>query len=215
MKIVNLAALAAVSLLLARLADAEIAPAAGSAADAAAPVMAVWVEQNIDFTYVGFTSYYSCSGLKNKVSSILKEIGARPGFKVTARACMNPRRGAERAPMLKIVAAMPREATPGILAQVAKDASTREVAAKAGGKAAPTTEAAAEFPARMRRVEFRDSPSGLVQPGDCELIEQLRDKVFVPLGAKVVVSSMNCVPHQLGIGIVNLSIDVLEPLPRH
>jgi len=214
MKTVNLAALAALSLLVPQLADAEIAPAAGSAADTTGPVMAVWVEQKIDFTYVGFTSHYSCDGLKTKVSSILKEIGARPGFKVTARGCMNPRHGAEWTPMLNMVVAMPREATPEILAEVAKDDSRSELTAKAGEKAATTADAAAQFPARMRRIDFRDRPSGLVESGDCELIEQLRDKVFVPLGAKIVESHMNCVPHQLGVGIVNLSIDVLEPLPR-
>jgi hypothetical protein len=214
MKIVNLAAVTALSLLAPRAAGAEAAPSAASAADTTAPVMAVWVEQKIDFTYMGFTSHYSCDGLKSKVSTILKEIGARPGFKVTARACMNPSRGAEWTPMLNLVVATPREATPEILAQVANDDSRRELAAKAGGKAAPVVEATAEFPARMRRIEFRDSPSGLVQPGDCELIEQLRDKVFVPLGAKIVENHMACTPHQLGIGIVKLSIDMLEPIPQ-
>ncbi len=214
MRIENLAALAALSLLVPQVVVAEAAPEAGSAADAMAPVMAVWVEQKLDFTYVGFTSHYSCDGLKTKVSAILKEIGARP-VKVTARGCMNPRHGAEWTPMLNMVVAMPREATPEMLAEVTQDASKRELAAKAGGKVVPTAEAAAEFPARIRRIDFRDSPSGLVEPGDCELVEQLRDQVFVPLGAKVVESRMNCVPHQLGVGIVNLSIDVLEPLPQN
>ena len=95
MKIAVLAALAAFSLLAPPAADSETTPTAGSAADGAAPVMAVWVEQKIDFTYVGFTAHYSCDGLKGKVNSILKEIGARPGFKLTARGCMNPRHGAE------------------------------------------------------------------------------------------------------------------------
>jgi hypothetical protein len=214
MKIASLAALSALWLLVPHEAGAQAAQDAAGTADATAPVMAVWVEQKIDFTYVGFTSHYSCDGLKNKVSSILKEIGARPGFKVNARGCMNPRHGAEWTPMLNMVVAMPREATPEILAQVANDTARRELAAKAGGKTAPAAEPAAEFPARLRRIDFRDSPSGLVQPGDCELIEQLRDKVFVPLGAKVVESHMNCMPHKINIGIVNLSIDVLEPLPR-
>jgi hypothetical protein len=214
MKIANLVVLAALWSLAAPVAGAVDAPATASAADATAPVMAVWVEQKIDFTYVGFTSHYSCSGLKNKVSSILKEIGARPGFKLTARACMNPHHGAEWTPMLNMVVAMPREATPEVLAEVAKDEARRELAAKSGGKDAPAAEPAAEFPARWRRVDFRDSPSGLVQPGDCELIEQLRDKVFVPLGAKIVESQMGCVPHRINNGIVNLSIEVLEPVPQ-
>jgi hypothetical protein len=191
-------------------------PAAGSTADAAAPVMAVWVEKKIHFTYVANTAYYSCDGLRNKVRSILKDIGARPGFKVTARGCMNPRHGAEWTPMLDIVgAAVPQAATPEVLAELAKDASTRELAAKAGGSTAPASEATAAFAAQVRRVDFRDSPIGLVQPGDCELVEQLRDGVFVPLGAKVVVNRMNCVPHTLNNGIIALSIDVLEPLPAN
>jgi hypothetical protein len=176
--------------------------------------MAVWVEKKIDFNYWGLTAYYSCDGLKNKVSSILKDIGARPGFKITARACMNPRRGAELTPMLNIVAAMPREATPEVLAGLAKEASQRELAARAGGTSAPAAEASAEFPARTRRIDFRDSPTGLLQPGDCELIDQMRDQVFVPLGAKIVENRMGCVPHQLNNGIIVLSIEVLEPMPQ-
>lgn len=189
-------------------------PAAVAAPDDPAPVMAVWVEKKIDFTYWGLTAHYSCDGLKNKVSSILKEIGARPGYKVTARACFNPRQGAESTPMLRIVAAMPLAATPEVLAALAKDQSQRELAARAGGKPAPTAEAASQFPARTRRVDLRDSPTGLLQPGDCELVEQLRNQVFVPLGAKIVVDRVSCVPHTLNNGIIVLSIDVLEPVPQ-
>jgi hypothetical protein len=213
MKVVRILVLAALAGL-APLAAAAQTPAATSAADAPAPVMAVWVEKKIDFPYVGFTAQYSCDGLKNKVVRILKEIGARPGFKVIARGCLNPRHGAEWTPMLNIVAAMPREATPEVLAELAKGASQRELAAKAGGKPAPAAEAAAAFPARTRRIDFRDTPSGLVQPGDCELIDQMRDRVFVPLGAKIVVNRMDCVPHQINNGIIVLSIDVLEPVPQ-
>ena len=211
MKVVSLIALAALSTL-APIAVVAETPATGDSANAAAPVMAVWVEQKIDFAYVGFTSHYSCDGLKSKVSSILKDIGARPDFKVTARACMNPRHGAEWTPILKIVAAMPQPATPEVLAEVAKDASQRELAARAGGKVSPAAEMAAQFPAQTRRVNIRDTPAGLVQPGDCELVEQLRNKVFVPLGATIVASHMDCMPHRINNGIIVLSIDVLEPV---
>ena len=213
MHIAKLGVLAALSLLAAPTIGAE-APVVETVAGATPAVMAVWVEQKINFNYVGFTAHYSCDGLKNKVSSILKEVGARPGFKVTARACLNPRHGAEWTPMLNLVVATPRQATPELLAQLAQDASRRELAAKAARNPGLAVETTAEFPARTRRVDFRDSPIGLVQAGDCELVEQLRDQVFVPLGATIVHSRMNCVPHQLGVGIVNLSIEVLEPVPR-
>jgi len=214
MKIASLALLSGLWSLAPPVAGAADTAATAGAADVTAPVMAVWVEQKIHFNYVGFTSYYSCDGLKDKVSFILKEIGARPGFKLTTRGCVNLRYGVERAPMLDMVVAMPREATPEVLAEVAEDNARRELAAKSGGTAAPSAKPESEFPARWRRIHFRDSPSGLVQSGDCELIEQLRDQVFVPLGAKIVESRMNCSPHQINIGIVNLSIDVLEPLPQ-
>ena len=212
MKVVRFLVLAALSGLAPAAVLAQSPAAVATPGDQAA-VMAVWVEKKIDFTYWGVTAHHSCDGLKNKVSSILKDIGARPGYKVTARSCFNPRHGAEWTPMLNIVAAMPRAATPEVLAALAKDQSQRELAARAGGKSAPSAEAAAEFPARTRRVDFRDSPTGLLQPGDCELVEQLRNQVFVPLGAKIVVDRMGCVPHTLNNGIIVLSIDVLEPVP--
>ena len=215
MTIARLGMPAMLGLLAALAANADSTAVAGSDADTTAPVMAVWVEQKIDFTYVGITSCYSCDGLKSKVGLILKEIGARPGFKVTLRACANLRGGVERSPIVEIVAAMPQAATPEVLAEVARQASIRELAAKAGGKSAPGAEATAEFPARTRRVDFRERPVGPVQAGDCELIETLRDKVFVPLGARIVEDHMHCVPHQIIVGGVSLVIEVLEPLPQH
>ncbi len=199
---------------LAPLAVVAESPEVAGAADAPAPIMAVWVEQKVYFPYTAFTAYYSCDGLKLKVSSILEEIGARPGFKVTPRGCFNRRSGAELTPSLEIVAAMPRAATHEVLAELAKDASRRELAAKAGGKAAPMAEATAEFPARTRRIDFRDSQLGLLQPGDCDLIEQMRDKVFVPLGAKIVADDMACFGHTVNYGSIALSIEVLEPVPQ-
>ena len=188
--------------------------AATQDADAAAPVMAVWVPRKVTFQYMGFTSHYSCDGLKDKVSTILAAIGAQPGFRVTARGCLNPRTGAERAPVVEIVAALPHAATPEILAEAAAAASKQELAEKAGGKPDPVFEAAAEFPAVVQRVEFRDSQVGPIEAGDCELLDQMRDGVFAPLGVKVVVNQLRCVPHQILVGSVALTVEVLQPLPE-
>ena len=212
MNVTRFTALAAISCLVPLAAAAE-APATANAGDTAAPVvMAVWVEKKIYFPYMGITSHYSCDGLRDKVSRILTAIGARPGFEVKAGGCAHTN-GPERLPNLRIVAAMPQAATPELLEDLAKGATQRELAAKAGGKAAPVAEAGAEFATRTRRIDFRDSTVGLVQAGDCELIEQMRDKVFVPLGAKIIVNDMDCIPHTIYVGTINLSLDVLEPVP--
>lgn len=173
---------AALCLVLPALASAQ---QGAPSADDVATVNAAWVEHDLQFTFMGFTAYYSCDGLRDKVRWILEQLGVRPGFKLTTRGC--PRaNGPESAPGLRIVAALPAAASPGT---------------------------AGQFPARPRRVEFRSSfTSNDLQDGDCELMQQLRDRVFVPMGAKVVADGTRCVPHQEVMGAVNMTLEVLEPV---
>jgi hypothetical protein len=180
-------------------------------ADTAPTVNAIWVEQDIEFTYMGFTSYYSCDGLRDKLRWVLQEIGARPGFQVRVSGCMD--KGPDLIPRVRIKAAMLREATPELLARLAEDASRRELIARAAGKSAEVNEATAQLPARTRQVEFRDRVGSRIEDGECELVEQLRDKVFVPLGARVVEDQLSCVPKTVMHGDVRLTIEVLEPVP--
>jgi hypothetical protein len=208
-RIAALACASATALLFAWTARAE-APV--PAADAPPAVSAVWVERDLMFTYMGFTSYYSCDGLRDKVRVVLERLGARPGFKVTTRSCMNAT-GPEWSPTLRIVAEFPAEATPELMAELAASAPERELAARAGGR--PATEATAQFPARWKRVEFQSGPHGLrdIEDGDCELMEQLRRSVFDQLGVRVLESSVNCVPRQVTLGAVRMAVEVLEPVP--
>lgn len=207
---------AVAALLVASNAAAQQTPAPSTQATSApagnAPtVIAVWVERKIFFPYTGFTALYSCDGLRNKVRGALQAIGARPGFEVTANGCPNMS-GPEPLPWLNIVAAMPTEATAEVLATLAGNAAERELAAKVSGKDS-AGEATSGFPARPRQISFTDDPMGLFQAGDCELVEQLRDAVFVPLGARIVVNDMLCVPRQVDVGAIDLTIEVLEPVP--
>jgi hypothetical protein len=174
-------------------------------------VNAVWVEHDLAFTYMGFTSHYSCSGLEDKVKYVMKQLGARPGFKVTSGGCVNLS-GPEVMPRVRVRAALPQEATPEVLAQLEKDRSVRELAARAGGKPLPATdEAAARFPATWRVVTFEGTPISDIQDGDCELLEQLIRNVLKPMGVREVAgSSLNCVPHQVPINAVNVKLQVLS-----
>jgi len=202
---------AVAALALALLASAAVqAQDSVAAADDPTVVSAVWIERDVQLHYMGFTSYYSCEGLRGQVRSILKELGARPGFKVTARNCINLT-GPEWSPIVRIVAAFPVEATPEVLAELERDASKRELVARVQGKSA--TEATAQFPARTKRVEFRSGGMSFLQDGDCELMEQMRDRVFGPLGVKVIDSSVHCSPRQVWLGAIRMTVDVLEPLP--
>lgn len=183
--------------------------------ETATAVNAVWVEHQVSFTYMPLTSYYSCDGLRDKVRWILRELGARPGFKVKARGCIEMQ-GPELFPGVEIVAAFPAEATPDLLEQLAAEASKRQLAARATGRPDPVTEATAQFPARVRRVEFQSGTTTLsgLQNGDCELMEQLvRNDVFGRLGVRVVDAQTRCVPRQVTLGAVRMAVEVLEPIP--
>ena len=188
---------------------------AAPAPEPAATVNAVWVERKVNFTYMPLTSYYSCDGLRDKVRWILRQLGARPGFSVRSRGCIEVT-GPELFPGVELVAALPAEATPELLQQLADDASKRQLAARASGKPDPVIEATAQFPARVKRVEFRSASTSLsdLQDGDCELMEQLvRNDVFGKLGARVVDAQTHCVPRQVTLGAVRMAVDVLEPVP--
>ena len=185
------------------------------AAASVGTVNALWVEREVSFNFSGFTSYYSCDGLRSKLEWLLGELGARPGFEVRTRGCVRVS-GPELFPGARIVAAVPLEATPELLAELAADASRRELAARAKGGSVPAPEAAAQFPARVKRVEFRSARGNFdgLQDGDCELMEQARRQLFPKLGVRVVEGQISCTPNQLTLGAVRMTVEVLEPVPE-
>jgi hypothetical protein len=195
------------------------APAGRTVADAEPTVMAVWVETDVNFMYKGLTSYYTCDGIGAKVGAILKYIGARPGFKVQVRGCINDagrslnQLPVEPAPWVHIHAALPRPATPELLAELAKPDAKKELVARATGKGASTAEATAQFPARWQEVRLLGTQLGPVQLGDCELVDAMRRDVFEKLGAKIIDDQMSCVPKQVTPGSVRLTLEVLQPVP--
>lgn len=200
-----------VMLMVASAAAVGAGAAAASPADAGA-VNAVWVDHDIAFTYMGFTSHYSCSGMEGKVKYVLKHLGARPGYKVTSTGCINMS-GPEIMPRVRVRAALPMQATPELLAQLEKDRAQLQLAARAGGKPVAATDAVGtQFPATWRVVRFEGTSLSDVQDGDCEMMEQLLRQVLKPMGVREVAgSSLNCVPNQVPINAVNLKLEVLNP----
>ena len=50
---------------------------------------AVWASRHVDFVYQGFTSHYSCDGLRDKIEQMLSKLGTRE-LKVRAYGCTRP-----------------------------------------------------------------------------------------------------------------------------
>jgi hypothetical protein len=53
-----------------------------------------------------------------------------------------------------------------------------------------------------------------LEPGDCELIDELRRKVLPRLAIRIVKDNTHCTPQQLTIGQPQLEVEALMALPK-
>ena len=84
----------------------------------------------------------------------------------------------------------PVEATPEAIAERDKNKSTRELTARVQGKSEDAAALADQFPAHWKRVSLSRGALNL-EPGDCELIDELRRKVLPKLAVRIVKDSMH------------------------
>jgi hypothetical protein len=188
--------------------------AAARAAEEAAPepVQAIWKDQEFAFFFQSQTTFYACSSLEAKLERILKLLGATAArVRVRSVDCQSPGR-IVRMPRIIINVHAPVEATPEAYAERDKNKSTRELAARVrGDKGDP--EALAAFPAQWKRVSLSRGKANL-EPGDCELIDELRRKVLPKLSVRLVKDNTHCTPHQVTLGQPQLEIEALVALPK-
>jgi hypothetical protein len=159
------------------------APAA-SPADA---VSAVWVDKQKRYTYMGFTSRYSCDGLRDKIRKTLLMFGAAKDLKVVSLACPN---GFGRPTTFPGVSIDMRVLIP-----------------------APDTAAAANapkpVPAHWKLVDLTARRDPLDVAGDCELIEQIKEQILPLFTTRNVQYQSTCIPNQLQIGSTQLKAEFL------
>ncbi len=161
------------------------AAASDSATDEAA---AAWKKYEVDLAYMGFTTRYTCSGLKSKVKLLLKHLGARQDIKIIERSCEFGYQYVADFPRLKIE----------FYAPYLPEAGTLEVGEPVLGV--------------WKEVKIkRNSPRGL-EMGDCELVEIFRDRVLPKFLTRAVEGDINCIPHQLVGNRIDLRFEVLTGL---
>jgi hypothetical protein len=174
------------------------------------PVQAIWKPQEINFYFQSFTTFYSCMGLEDKLKRILKELGVQGTVRVRSADCPT---SVARMPRVLLNVVSPVEATPQALAEREKGKSRRELSARVRGETEELKDALEEFPAQWRRVALSRGSLGL-EPGDCELIDELRRKVLPKLAVRVVNNNVSCAPNQLTLGQPQLEVEALVALPK-
>jgi hypothetical protein len=167
-------------------------PAAGSPGETA-----VWTPKELRFTYMGFTSHYSCDGLRDKISSTLLKFGARKDLVVNEISCGA---GMGRPSPFPSVSIKVNVLTP------APDKTDPNAAA-----ATPTVTT------HWKLVDLAASRDPLDVAGDCELIEQIKQRILPLFTARNVEYKSSCVPNQLQLGSTQLKAQFLvadEPAPK-
>lgn len=180
--------------------------------DAGPTISAIWLEQDWYQTHTGFTTYYNCDGLRDKVKYLLRQLGVRDDLKVFSTGCTSDT-GVEQFPRLRIKVAAAVEATPERLAALEAKREQIELIAKVNEKRPDFDQVSLQFAARKRMVEFRDKRGSPVEAGDCEFMETFADEVVPRIGARVVERDIRCTPHQVAMNSIRLVVEVLEPVP--
>ena len=173
-------ALAALILFIPVCADAGESTEAATGAQAA-----VWTPKELSFVFMGFTAHYSCDGLRDKIRHVLGKLGARSDFKVDYYGCSSPYGTPDPFPGVRIKM------------QVLQPAAVNDTSAEVVG-------------ARWQRTSLHLDKDPVWEASDCELLEQIRQKILPLFTTRNVDFASNCVPHQASLG-THLSADLLVP----
>ena len=182
-----------------------------SASAPAAPdyVTAVWRQQSLEFAYQGTTTAYSCSTLQQRLEAILRSVGAREGVSVVMQRCMD-----QAGAYVQITLESPVEATEANIAAVTQHTSRAELVAKVRNEALPTPENVERFPAEWKTVSMSRDRALKLEPGDCELVQQLRRDVFPRMSIRVERDRLRCSAAFGNLGQPQLRVAALVAVPE-
>ena len=185
------AAIVTATIVTAAIGLAQAAAADAPAAETPGAQAGHWEPHTYDFHVMGFTSTYSCDGLEDTLKRLLRLAGAREDAKVNAPC--------------------PRGfGVPDKLAEAIVAFSTLQPGSPSPAAAASGPQS---VPGVWRHVEIAPHHPFELQLGDCELIEQFRDRMLPMFATRNLKSQVTCVPHQDSGSNYSLSFDVFVPVP--
>jgi hypothetical protein len=143
----------------------------------------VWQKHEYSFQFLGFTTTYSCDGLATKLKLLLIAAGARADAKSTSGACSGG------------------YGTPDKFARAYLKFYTLAPVGTGDSTSPPISGA-------WRSVALADRSPRELRLGDCELVEQFRDKVLPMFTTRNVDNRMTCIPNQLSGSVINIKFEV-------
>jgi hypothetical protein len=143
--------------------------------------VAVWVQREVNFRYVGFTTQYSCDGLRDRMRRILLQLGARDDLRMTGYGCTGVN-SPENTPGVRIVMHVLQAAS------------------------APAGQTVA---AHWKTIDLLADRDLFDAARDCELIAQLNRAVLPLFTVRHVDYSASCSVNTPLVGGTRLKADVL------
>jgi hypothetical protein len=160
------------------------------AAVAGEPQSAVWTDKELNFVYQGFTTRYSCDGLRDKVRGVLLDLGAqKKDLKVMQLGCSSPSGRPDPFPGVRVKMRVLQPAD----APDAKPSDQPPVAA------------------HWQPLDLKLRNSFGIDSGECELVEQIRQKIVPLFATRNVDLQSTCIPHQASAARPSLKMEVLVP----
>jgi hypothetical protein len=158
-----------------------------AAGQAQPPTWAVWTDKELSYTYLGFTTRYSCDGLRDKIRGVLLDLGAdKKTLKVLQLGCSSPTGRPDPFPGVRV---------------------RMKVVQAAGPNDTPTAQA------HWKPIDLKLRDSFTTDSGECELMEQIRDKILPLFATRNVDYKADCIPHQASATRPSLKLEVLWPDP--
>jgi hypothetical protein len=150
-------------------------------------VQAQWQPHKLNFQFMGFRTYYSCTSIEDRLEQLLRDLGAKPDVRVSATGCS------------------PAEISRTITARI-------HLSMPADAGSTVTTDNPV-FPAQRKTVTLAIHSSGRqIGAGDCELLEQVRDQLLPALQLEIVKDDLRCFPGQEVLGNRTMQIAALVPV---
>jgi hypothetical protein len=161
------------------------ATATESTAPAGDAQQAVWTPKQLHFVFQGFTAHYSCDGLEDKIRHVVKELGARADFEVHWSGCSSPFGKPDPFPGVNIKMS--------VLQPAPDNAAAKDLVA-----------------AHWKRVDLHLDRDPVWEASDCELLEQIKQRILPLFATRNVEFTSNCIPFQAMLG-TRLSAEFLVP----
>lgn len=172
-------------------------------------VTAVWKAQQVNFEYRGYSTTYSCRSLEDKLTMILRTVGAREDVQLRSYVC-DEQLGIAR---FQVSMQSPVVASEENVREITSHDSKDELIARVNGEKLASAADVERFPAVWKTVSFSRDRTLRLERGDCELVQQLRQQILPRMSIQVVKDNLRCSSSLGNVGPPRLTVSALVPAP--